>query len=563
VQIVQSKPTSTFRGRRIAPPASRSSTPGPDRSRTGKPRRGLPPSRVPVRPLPGQLRDGLEAASGIDMADVRVHRDAPEPAGVGALAFTRGHDVFLAPHQEHLLPHEAWHVVQQKQRRVPASSELPGGQAVNTDPELEQEAHSLGAAAARDGGRAATDTARRVANPDGPLQGVFLLTDRPHDEIEAEQRARARRPFLAGAGPIGQLPLQIALPPAPLALTDRPHAEIEAERKRNEANEQLGLGRYKDPGTARFEGEALAAPTDLERLVRADAKASALAAVGRYKVARDALDPVSFQEWNNSQLAKKVAEAAAMSSKQATTEAWFALEQQATEALRRVDELKRAAYTRRSSDPKALARFRQSIALVQNTSQKLLDSLTKKDSKRKAIAGLQSRLRDLEIATSKGVSKADNELLNKIGKELDAVAPGKAVKPEATLAGTARDPDDDNRQGTEPTLSYRNETYYKIPGFANPPVYGRIVNPGLSQDALNAYQAALIKGKIAPNEKGESGVKEKPLHYEIKLLADRAAQLGVGRTTRLIPKGGEVNQVTSARVGIRYVVFNRTYDAHV
>lgn len=42
----------------------------------------------------------------------RPHRD------VGALAYARGNDVHLAPGQERHLPHEAWHVVQQREGRV-------------------------------------------------------------------------------------------------------------------------------------------------------------------------------------------------------------------------------------------------------------------------------------------------------------------------------------------------------------------------------------------------------------------------------------------------------------
>lgn len=152
---------------------------------------GLPPSRVPAQPLPGGLRRGLEAASGIEMADVRVHRDAPEPASVGALACARGRDVFLAPNQEHLLPHEAWHLVQQKEGRVQPTSLLPGGQTANTDRGLEQEADRMGAGAAKLGGqgaRVAGAAARRVADPEGPLQGKLVtgsIRGTFHGELDA------------------------------------------------------------------------------------------------------------------------------------------------------------------------------------------------------------------------------------------------------------------------------------------------------------------------------------------------------------------------------------------
>lgn len=124
--------------------------------------------------LPPDLRRGLEATSGLDMGDVRVHREAPEAAALGAAAFARGGDVYLGPGGERHLPHEAWHVVQQKQRRVAPTSALPSGLAVNTDPGLEAEADRMGAAAAARGGEAAPPALSGVpADPVAPLQGVF------------------------------------------------------------------------------------------------------------------------------------------------------------------------------------------------------------------------------------------------------------------------------------------------------------------------------------------------------------------------------------------------------
>ena len=48
----------------------------------------------------------------------RAQRSSDSSSPPGCNAFTRGSDIHLAPHQEHQLPHEAWHVVQQKQGRV-------------------------------------------------------------------------------------------------------------------------------------------------------------------------------------------------------------------------------------------------------------------------------------------------------------------------------------------------------------------------------------------------------------------------------------------------------------
>ncbi|HLL30620.1 MAG TPA: DUF4157 domain-containing protein, partial [Allosphingosinicella sp.] len=95
--------------------------------------------------LPNGLKEGMEALSGLSMDDVRVHRNSSEPARLGALAFARGSDIHLGSGQEHHLPHEAWHVIQQKQGRVSPTAQALPGLAVNDDPALEREADLMGA----------------------------------------------------------------------------------------------------------------------------------------------------------------------------------------------------------------------------------------------------------------------------------------------------------------------------------------------------------------------------------------------------------------------------------
>ena len=97
--------------------------------------------------LPTSLKSGVESLSGISLDDVRVHRNSSEPGGLGAHAFARGSDIHVAPGQENSLPHEAWHVVQQRQGRVRADT-LIDGNPVNTDPALEREADHMGGKAA-------------------------------------------------------------------------------------------------------------------------------------------------------------------------------------------------------------------------------------------------------------------------------------------------------------------------------------------------------------------------------------------------------------------------------
>lgn len=106
--------------------------------------------------LPGDLRSGIEAMSGMSMDGVRVHYGSSEPAELNAHAFTRGSDIHLAPGQDRHLPHEAWHVVQQAQGRVRPTIDVGGAQ-VNDDQGLEREADMLGERSRAYGQRAIAD----------------------------------------------------------------------------------------------------------------------------------------------------------------------------------------------------------------------------------------------------------------------------------------------------------------------------------------------------------------------------------------------------------------------
>jgi hypothetical protein len=97
--------------------------------------------------MPDNLKSGIESMSGMDMSDVRVHRNSPQPRDVSALAYAQGNDIHLGPGQEKHLPHEAWHLVQQRQGRVQPTTQV-GGVNVNDDPGLEREADVMGARAA-------------------------------------------------------------------------------------------------------------------------------------------------------------------------------------------------------------------------------------------------------------------------------------------------------------------------------------------------------------------------------------------------------------------------------
>jgi hypothetical protein len=97
--------------------------------------------------LPDNLKTGMENLSGISLDDVKVHRNSDKPAQLQAHAYAQGTDIHLGAGQEKHLPHEAWHVVQQKQGRVKPTMQMKGKVNVNDDAGLEKEADVMGAKA--------------------------------------------------------------------------------------------------------------------------------------------------------------------------------------------------------------------------------------------------------------------------------------------------------------------------------------------------------------------------------------------------------------------------------
>ncbi len=97
--------------------------------------------------LPDNLQSRVEALSGVDLDNVRVHYNSSKPSQLGALAYAQDKDIHIGPGQEQHLPHEAWHVVQQAQGRVKPTRQMKGGVHANEDLSLEREADVMGAKA--------------------------------------------------------------------------------------------------------------------------------------------------------------------------------------------------------------------------------------------------------------------------------------------------------------------------------------------------------------------------------------------------------------------------------
>lgn len=97
------------------------------------------------QPLPPNLQHELEVRSGASLDGYRVHYRSALPTHLDARAYTRGSDIHIGPGQENHLPHEAWHVVQQKQQgeqgRVQGTNLAPNLAVQNSNHAVEQ--HSL------------------------------------------------------------------------------------------------------------------------------------------------------------------------------------------------------------------------------------------------------------------------------------------------------------------------------------------------------------------------------------------------------------------------------------
>lgn len=130
----------------------------------------------PTGGLPSLLQHGIERLSGVSMAGVRVHYNSAEPALVEAAAFARNGEIHLGPGMAHLLPHEAWHVAQQRQGRVSATTDI-NGQKVNDDDSMEQEAERMGQLAAK-------TTADDAGDDEDPASSQGLSTGSDVDVIQ-------------------------------------------------------------------------------------------------------------------------------------------------------------------------------------------------------------------------------------------------------------------------------------------------------------------------------------------------------------------------------------------
>ena len=126
--------------------------------------------------LPNELKTGVEQLSGVSMDDVKVNYNSNKPAQLSAHAYAQGSDIHVASGQEKHVPHEAWHVAQQKKGRVEPTKQLMGSIPVNDDKKLETEADVMGAKALQTGkSNAGAIQAKGIKNTSDTFQLVQKL----------------------------------------------------------------------------------------------------------------------------------------------------------------------------------------------------------------------------------------------------------------------------------------------------------------------------------------------------------------------------------------------------
>ncbi|WP_437719882.1 eCIS core domain-containing protein [Sorangium sp. So ce861] len=158
-----------------------------------------PDRAVNVTGIPSPVKAKMEAAFGTDFSGVRVHPSSSRAVALGALAYTQGSEIHVAPGQwapettrgQELLGHELAHVVQQRAGRVQATTQYKGIK-LNDAPALEAEADAMGARAAHTSAGLPRAMARAPETPSEPLRGSSVVVQRTRDKLNPGDVATVR-----------------------------------------------------------------------------------------------------------------------------------------------------------------------------------------------------------------------------------------------------------------------------------------------------------------------------------------------------------------------------------
>lgn len=158
--------------------------------------------------IPTQMKLDLERRSGLSFDDVRVHYNSDKPARIGALAYAQGTQVYMGPGQNRYLGHELGHVIQQKTRKIKATSYYRGV-GINDDPSLEHDADNLNLASVCSGGALKERVTQEEKSPPFficpyGLAHIIQCADNPADPTPGQEAGSGPRP--AGSPPHPQNP---------------------------------------------------------------------------------------------------------------------------------------------------------------------------------------------------------------------------------------------------------------------------------------------------------------------------------------------------------------------
>ena len=172
--------------------------------------------------MPDILKSNLESMSGLDMSDLRVHRNSDMPKRMGAAAFAQGTDIHLGPGQEQHLGHEAWHVVQQKQGRVRPTMQFNSNVRINDDTSLEKEADIMGAVASEQSTPSLFPKSKLSSAhiPSPVTQGVFTYKGNPVSPNSAHEIQRFVRDKTGNLGKWASTIGKISVDPKATGLVD-------------------------------------------------------------------------------------------------------------------------------------------------------------------------------------------------------------------------------------------------------------------------------------------------------------------------------------------------------
>ncbi len=155
--------------------------------------------------MPDTLKSGVESLSGFSMSDVKVHYNSDKPKQLQALAYAQGTDIHIAPGQEQHLPHEAWHVAQQKQGRVQPTIQMKEGTPVNDDAGLEHEADVMGAKAMATGTAALGDAMQKKELPSSQTAQLRFNTNLLTGRHTAQRRTVQKKETVQRNPELGEM----------------------------------------------------------------------------------------------------------------------------------------------------------------------------------------------------------------------------------------------------------------------------------------------------------------------------------------------------------------------